>query len=313
MAQPSLFNELAIHGPGSAERPQVSLSEAQAYCRRLARRHYENFTVASSLLPAELRQHFCNIYSYCRWSDDLADETGGGKQSLELLDWWQSELDECYRSGAAGHPVFVALAETIREFEIPIEPFRDLLVAFRQDQTCTRYETFEQLLGYCRNSANPVGRLVLYLGRCHDAERGQLADAVCTGLQLANFWQDVARDYQKGRIYLPQDSCRAAGYNEASFSRGEFNPQFRKLMAGEVDRAETYFDAGEPLVALVPRELRIDVKLFIDGGRAVLQAIREIDYNVWRRRPVVSKWKKLKLMAGAWRDSRRLAVVGAKS
>jgi phytoene/squalene synthetase len=158
-----------------------------------------------------------------------------------------------------------------------------------------------------------VGRLVLYLGRCHDAERGQLADAVCTGLQLANFWQDVARDYQKGRIYLPQDSCRAAGYNEASFSRGEFNPQFRKLMAGEVDRAETYFDAGEPLVALVPRELRIDVKLFIDGGRAVLQAIREIDYNVWRRRPVVSKWKKLKLMAGAWRDSRRLAVVGAKS
>ncbi len=140
--------------------------------------------------------------------------------------------------------MFVALAETIREFEIPIDPFRDLLVAFRQDQTCKRYETFEDLMGYCRNSANPVGRLVLYLGKSHDEERGKLSDAICTGLQLANFWQDVARDYERGRIYLPQESCRGVGYTEAMFARGEFNPQFRQLMIGEVERAAALFDVG---------------------------------------------------------------------
>ncbi len=287
------------------------VAEAKAYCRRLARTHYENFTVASWLLPAKLRPHFCNVYAYCRWSDDLADETAGGEQSLELLDWWQAELEDCYR-GVARHPVFVALAETIREFEIPIEPFRDLLVAFRQDQTCSRYETFEDLLGYCRNSANPVGRLVLYLGRAHDEERGKLSDAICTGLQLANFWQDVARDYQRGRIYLPQESCRAAGYTEAMFARGEFNPQFRQLMIGEVEWAAALFDTGAPLVVRMPRELRIDVQLFIDGGRAILDAIRKIDYNVWRQRPVVGKWKKFNLLIGAWRESRRFGQLESK-
>jgi squalene synthase HpnC len=295
MSQPSFPDELALYGPGPAAQSCPSLAAAQAYCRRLARRHYENFTVASWLLPAELRQHFCNVYAYCRWSDDLADETAGGQQSLELLEWWQSQLDDCYR-GVATHPVFVALAETIRQFEIPIEPFANLLIAFRQDQTCTRYETFDELLGYCHNSANPVGRLVLHLGRCHDELRGRLADSVCTGLQLANFWQDIARDYKIGRIYLPQESCRRAGYDETMFARGEFNPQFRELLSGEVARAESLFDAGQPLVAQVSPALRIDVQLFIDGGRAILQAIRQLDYNVWRARPVVGKWKKFQLL-----------------
>ncbi len=220
-----------------------------------------------------MRQHFCHVYAYCRWSDDLADETAGGEESLRLLDWWQSQLNDCYR-GAATHPVFVALGSTIREFDIPKKPFADLLVAFRQDQTQTRYETFDDLLGYCRNSADPVGRLVLYLGGCHDDLRGRLADFICTGLQLANFWQDVARDFDRGRIYLPQESCRQFGYDEAMFKRQEFNPQFRQLLASEVARAETFFDHGEPLVDLVPRELRIDVQLFIEGGRAILDAIR---------------------------------------
>jgi squalene synthase HpnC len=303
MSQTSFLDELALYGPGPTAHSCSSLAAAQAYCRRLARTHYENFTVASWLLPPELRPHFCSIYAYCRWSDDLADETADGQQSLELLDWWQSQLDDCYR-GVATHPVFVALAETISAFEIPIEPFRNLLVAFRQDQTCTRYENFDQLLAYCRNSANPVGRLVLYLGRCHDEPRGQLADSVCTGLQLANFWQDVARDYQRGRIYLPQDACRAAGYDAAMFARGEFNPQFHQLLSGEVARAETFFDAGQPLVALVTPALRIDVQLFLDGGRAILQSIRNINYNVWQKRPVVSKWKKLALLFRAWRQWR---------
>jgi squalene synthase HpnC len=222
---------------------------------------------------------------------------------LQLLDWWQSQLEDCYR-GVATHPVFVALRPTIEELDIPIEPFSDLLVAFRQDQNCTRYETFNQLLDYCRYSANPVGRLVLYVGRCHDDQRGRLADSICTALQLANFWQDVARDYERGRIYLPRESWRRAGYDEAMFARREFNPQFRSLLADEVDRAESLFREGSPLVEQVPQELRIEVRLFIDGGLAILNAIRRIDYNVWRTRPVVSKWVKIRLLFRAWRQTR---------
>jgi squalene synthase HpnC len=298
MAATSFLDELAIYGPmGAGERPPLAV--AQAYCRRLAESHYENFAVASWLLPAELRPHFCHVYAYCRWSDDLADETAGGQQSLELLDWWQLQLEDCYR-GVTVHPVFVALEQTIREFEIPIEPFRDLLTAFRQDQTKKRYETFDELLGYCRNSANPVGRLVLYLGRCHDEQRGRLSDSICTGLQLANFWQDVARDYDCGRIYLPMESWRRFGYDEAMFARREFNPQFRELLASEVDRAETYLRTGEPLIALMPPQLRVDIRLFINGGLAILQAIRRIDYNVWRTRPTISKTAKLGLLLRAW-------------
>jgi squalene synthase HpnC len=299
MADTDFLSELASYGPETAAAGTPSLAEAQAYCRDLARRHYENFTVASWLLPSELRPHFCSIYAYCRWSDDLADETAGGEASLELLDWWQCQLDDCYR-GVAVHPVFVALGPTIRQFDIPIDPFRNLLTAFRQDQYRKRYETFNDLLGYCQNSANPVGRLVLYLGRCHDEIRGQLADSICTGLQLANFWQDVRRDHERGRIYLPQESCRAAGYDEAMFARQEFNPQFRRLLSCEVDRAESLLRAGQPLVRSMPHALQFDVQLFIDGGLAILDAIRRTDYNVWRQRPVVGKAKKLRLLARAW-------------
>ena len=295
-------SQLSQFGPAAGRRAP-SLAEAQEYCRRLARSHYENFTVASWLLPEDLRPHFCHVYAYCRWSDDLADETAGGAESLELLDWWHSQLDDCYR-GVVTHPVFVALRPTIEEFEIPIEPFRDLLTAFRQDQNCKRYETFNQLLDYCQNSANPVGRLVLYLARCHDEQRGALADSICTGLQLANFWQDVARDYKLGRIYLPQESCRAVGYDESMFSAHQFNPQFRQLLKSEVDRAESFLRDGEPLVGLVPPSIRLDVRLFIDGGLAILNAIRRIDYNVWRRRPAVSKFTKLQLLLKAWWQSR---------
>jgi squalene synthase HpnC len=298
MAMATFLDELAVYGPAAGhERP--SLAEAQAYCRRLAESHYENFTVASWLLPAELRPHFCHVYAYCRWSDDLADETAGGQESLALLDWWQSQLEDCYR-GVTVHPVFVALAQTIREFEIPIEPFRDLLTAFRQDQLKKRYETFAELLGYCRNSANPVGRLVLYLGRCHDEQRGRLSDSICTGLQLANFWQDVARDYDRGRSYLPMESCQRFGYDEAMLDRREFNPQFRELLKSEVDRAEECLRVGQPLVAMMPPKLRVDIQLFIHGGMAILKAIRRIDYNVWQKRPTVSKTTKLGLLVRAW-------------
>src|SRR5271169_2838140 len=179
-----------------------SLAEARQYCVRLARSHYENFPVVTWFLPKHLHQHFYNVYAYCRISDDLGDEVGDKQQSLILLDQWEAELRQCY-SGEPRHPVFVALRETVREFDIPQHEFSDLLQAFRQDQLVTRYPRFDDLVGYCQNSANPVGHLVLYLCGYQDAERQKLSDFTCTALQLANFWQDVSVDYDKGRIYLP--------------------------------------------------------------------------------------------------------------
>ena len=199
------------------ERPPA-MAEAQQYCRRLARSHYENFSVATWFLPKRLRQHFYNVYAYCRISDDLGDEVGDPNLSLQLLDQWGRELDACY-SGHARHPVFVALSETIRLFDIPRKPFADLLNAFRQDQTITRYPTFDDLLGYCQYSANPVGHLVLYLCGYRDAERQSLSDYTCTALQLANFWQDVSRDYAKGRIYLPLEDLGRFGVVEGGHPR----------------------------------------------------------------------------------------------
>src|SRR5450755_1051233 len=175
-----------------------ALAEAREYCRRLARSHYENFSVASWFLPKHLRQHFFNVYAYCRISDDLGDEVGNPVASLALFEEWEAELDRCY-DGGARHPVFVALAETVREFDIPKHEFSDLLRAFRKDQSVTRFDTFDDVLTYCRYSANPVGHLVLYLCGYRDAEHQQLSDFTCTALQLANFWQDVTTDYAKGR------------------------------------------------------------------------------------------------------------------
>jgi squalene synthase HpnC len=310
MSAVGFATELATYGPRSCEAQRApSLAEARGYCERLAKTHYENFTVGSWLLPKRLRPHFHAIYAYCRWADDLADETGVGHSAIDLLDWWEEQLEACYR-GEARHPVFVALRPTVEEFEIPVEPFRDLLAAFRQDQYRKRYETFNELLGYCRNSANPVGRLVLYVGRCATAENVTLSDSICTGLQLANFWQDVARDWRIGRAYLPQESCQAAGYTAEMFERCEYNAAFRRLLAGEVERAEGYLRAGEPLVPRFRTELAIDVALFIRGGLAILDAIRKLDYNVWRRRPEVSRLAKLKLLAKAWVETRRIGKRG---
>ena len=311
MPTASFAAELELYGPAAQRPKRLSLRGSRRYCRRLARRHYENFTVASLLLPRRLRPHFHSIYAYCRWADDLADETGDSLQSLALLDWWERQLEECYQ-GRPSHPVFVALTDTVEQFDIPPDPFADLLVAFRQDQRVTRYETFDQLLEYCRYSANPVGRLVLYLGRCHDAERVRLADSICTGLQLANFWQDVASDWDRGRIYLPSAHCQRFGYDESRFARREFNESFRRLLAAEVAEAEGWLRRGLPLVGKVPGELRVDVSLFIHGGLAILESIRRQNYDVWSRRPVVSQSEKLRLLARCWWRPAREEPVGER-
>jgi squalene synthase HpnC len=275
-----------------------SLPDAYAYCERLARTHYENFSVATWFLPKRLRQHFFNVYAYCRISDDLGDETGDTAASLQLLDEWETELNACY-AGSPRHPVFVALAGTVREFDIPKHEFSDLLRAFRQDQTVTRHESFDDLLGYCRYSANPVGHLVLYLCGYSDAERQQLSDHTCTALQLANFWQDVSPDFQKGRIYLPLESLRRFGVTEATIACKQNTPQFIEMMRFEVQRAREWFDRGLPLIGKVSRELAIDIELFSRGGQEILNAIERQGYAVLGNRPAISKSRKLALVARA--------------
>jgi squalene synthase HpnC len=273
-----------------------SEAEAQEYCRRLARSHYENFSVASWFLPAPLRRHFFNVYAYCRISDDLGDEVGDTAASLQLLDQWETELNACY-DGHPRHPVFVALAETVRKFEIPKHEFVDLLTAFRQDQEVGRYETFNDLLGYCRYSANPVGHLVLYLCGYRDSERQLLSDYTCTALQLANFWQDVGADYAKGRIYLPLEDLRRFGVSEEAIRDNENTSAFREMLKFEVERAREWFAQGLPLIAKVDRALATDIDLFSRGGQEILNAIERQNYAVLGRRPVISKPRKLALVA----------------
>ncbi|UUO08344.1 squalene synthase HpnC [Blastopirellula sp. J2-11] len=288
--------QLQQYGPNSQHEP-CSLAAATDYCQRLTKSHYENFTVASWLLPRELRPHFAHVYAYCRWSDDLADEVDDDARSLQLLSWWRSELDACYR-GQTWHPVFVALAETIRQFEIPIEPLADLLTAFEQDQRVKRYATHDQLLTYCNHSANPVGRLVLYLGRSYCAETVELSDSICTGLQLANFWQDVARDFAIGRIYLPEADRQKFGVTQEMLSSRVAAPPLRQLLQFEVERAERYLHAGRPLIDQITPQLRLDVELFLAGGLAICQAIRRQNFDVLKSRPTIGKWRKLQLLLG---------------
>jgi len=280
--------------PATAPSPE----QAREYCRRLARRHYENFSVATWFLPGRLRQHFCNVYAYCRISDDLGDEVGDARDALALFDQWEAELNACY-DGHPKHPVFVALAETVEMFKIPKHEFSDLLRAFRQDQTITRYERFDDLLGYCRYSANPVGHLVLYLCGYDDAERQQLSDFTCTALQLANFWQDVSADYAKGRIYLPIESLRRFGMSEDDIASNRNTQAFREMMKFEVERARQWFHRGLPLVEKVDRELAIDLELFSRGGQEILNSIERQNFAVLGERPAISKLRKLALVARA--------------
>ena len=343
--------ELQRLGPSRRDTP-VSLAAARSYCAWVTRTHYENFSVASVLVPRRLLPHFHAVYAYCRWADDLADETGDDATSL--LQWWRGELQHLtplspggegpgvrgiftslspggegpgvrgiftplspggegpgvrgkslpnqIRSesgvkslpltpnpsppgerGVRGHPIMIALHETITRYNIPITPFENLLTAFEQDQTITCYDTYHQLLNYCKNSANPVGHIVLYLFQCYTPERAYYSDKICTGLQLANFWQDVARDYAIGRIYIPKED------------RDRFNVN-SELIRFEVERTSQLFDEGKALLPMLPREARLPIELFLRGGLAILDAIRKIDYNVWQQRPILSKSDKAKLI-----------------
>ncbi len=279
-----------------------SPGEGRAYTRWLATTHYENFHVVSFLLPKRLHQDFYNVYAYCRWADDLADEIGNPAESLRLLAWWRSELDWMYQrldQSSATHPVFAALASTVTQYGIPRQPFADLIDAFVQDQTVTRYRNWDELFGYCRNSANPVGRLVLYLGGYSDAARQNLSDATCTALQLANFWQDVTLDLLKDRVYIPLEIMERHGYTLQELFARRFTPAFAGVMREIVAQARELFLEGLPLAGMVDRRLAIDLDLFSRGGMRVLEKIARQGYDVLGARPAISRMERASLLLGS--------------
>ncbi|HXN98206.1 MAG TPA: squalene synthase HpnC [Candidatus Acidoferrales bacterium] len=275
-------------------------AEAQRYTRWLATHHYENFNVVSRLLPRRLQQHFYNVYAYCRWSDDLGDEVETPLRALALLDAWEDELRSIYEPGRGPyHPVLIALRETVRAKNIPIQPFSDLLRAFRQDQRIHRYPDWDSVLDYCVCSANPVGRLVLYLCDYRDEIRQKLSDYTCTALQLANFWQDVSRDLEKGRIYIPLDALAEHGLTEADIAARKFDARYVALMKSLIARTRALFSAGLPLAQTVEPFLRVDLEMFSRGGLAILDAIEASGYNTLAHRPALTKWTQMRLLAGA--------------
>lgn len=276
---------------------QYTVPESESYTRWLAVRHYENFHVVTFLLPKKLHQDFHNVYAYCRWADDLGDEIGDPAESLRLLAWWGEELDAMYE-GRTAHPVFVALRRTVERHDLPKEPFADLLRAFVQDQTVKRYRTYDELFEYCRYSANPVGRLVLYLCGYRDPERQALSDKTCTALQLANFWQDVAVDLRKDRVYLPLEALGRHGYSLEELQARRFTPAFRALIEEAVGVARELFVQGLPLAGLVDRRLALDIELFSRGGMRILEKIARQGYDVLRRRPQISRAERVRLLLG---------------
>ena len=280
------------------ERP--TLEEAQAWCKDLASSHYENFHVATWFLPKRARPHFESIYAYCRVSDDLGDEVEDKATALRLLDSWGTMLDVCYDAPELSmHPVFVALRPTIEICELPRQLFHDLLIAFRLDQVKTHYASWEELLEYSHYSANPVGRLVLRVCGYAGEEEALLSDKVCTALQLANFWQDVVEDAERGRRYLPGEALEAHGVEEGQILGRVFTPEFRAMMRGLVERTRAMLLEGGAISGRVDKELAVTLDLFRKGGEAILNGIAAQDYDVLRGRPVVSKAAKLRLLAGA--------------
>ncbi|GAA4426908.1 squalene synthase HpnC [Bremerella cremea] len=292
--------QLVNYGP-QASWQTPSTKDAYAYCQDFTASSYENFSVISWFLPTELHPHFAAIYSYCRWADNLADEIADDAEGLTLLAWWEEQLESCYQQ-EAHHPVFVALKRTIHEFKIPITPLRNLLIAFRQDKTKKRYATYRDLLAYCRNSADPVGRLVMYLGRCYTPEAVVYSDRICTGLQLANFWQDVRRDFEMGRIYIPAEDFQQFGLSIDDMPKCAEDDAFQQLIEYQVRRADQLLAAGEPIVDYFPSNLKVDIALFVRGGQAILKQIRQHEFDTWNHRPKVSKATKAKLLMRSWWD-----------
>ena len=292
-----VLDQLDRFGPTHCQ--TLSRDEALAYTLDLATGHYENFSVISRLVPRNLRPHFASVYAFCRWADDLGDETGSKSRSSELLAWWRDELSQCY-AGQPRHPVFVALQPTIQQFDIPVTPFENLIDAFEQDQHVDRYETWDRVVDYCRRSANPVGRLVLYLSGYRDETRQQLSDATCTALQLVNFWQDVRRDIiERDRIYVPTDALRQHGLSHKDLIahvNGERTIDARPVIRDLVQRTWLLFQTGRRLWPMIEGPTRSSVKLFTQGGEHIMKCIEQIDYRTLDQRPTLTRFSKALLV-----------------
>lgn len=289
-----VLNDLARFGP-DCHGYEMSVPESESYCKNLALNHYENFSVASFLLPKSIRQDFYNIYAYCRWSDDLADETSS---SVDLLQWWRNELRQCF-AGSSKHPVFVALRSTLLRHPLPIEPFEKLLDAFCQDQYVIRYQNDEEVLAYCSGSANPVGRILLGLAKTTHSDAIRQSDLVCTGLQLANFCQDIQKDALRNRIYLPQSRWTTYSISQDDILQGTKSAPLQNALRDWVYYAREHLVQGLPLVQQVPRWLARDVQLFVRGGLSILENIERAGFDVWNRPIEVTKSQKLMLLGKA--------------
>jgi squalene synthase HpnC len=281
------------------ERP--SIEQATLWCKQLATTHYENFHVTTFFLPRKLRPHFYSVYAFCRTSDDLGDEVGSRETATRLLGEWRAMLHESFeRPEQSRHPVYVALQPTIQSCALPRQPFDDLITAFEQDQVYTKHESLATLEEYSRYSANPVGRLVLLLSGYRDEALMRLSDEICTGLQLANFYQDVVTDWvDRERRYLPSDAMRRFGVTDEQIGARRFDANFRAMMEFLVGDARARLERGAKITRLVERDLAATLELFVNGGMAILNAIAAQDYNTLKSRPVVTKGMKARLLTGA--------------
>ncbi len=312
MMSVSTIQQLEMFGPDRCE--TLSVEQARQMCLRLARGRYENFSVLSTLVPRALRTDFAAVYAFCRWADDLGDETGDPKRSMDLLRWWRRELEQCF-AGQPRHPVFLALHPTIQRHQLPIEPFVHLIEAFQQDQTVNRYQTWEQLVGYCRLSANPVGRLVLMLcGEKRSEQLFGLSDSICTALQLTNHWQDVKRDIlERDRIYIPSAMIPIESFEDRlirSARQGyavdrEFLGQTRSVLRNCVEKTWPLYSQGSALLEKLSARSRPIVWLLAEGGQRVLRMIEMWNYETALHRPVLSKPVKLWLISKAWWNAHR--------
>lgn len=295
--------EILVNPSNSTEQtePGISLAEAYAYCQRMAESHYENFPVGSLLIPKPLRKHVYSIYAFARTADDFADEgyeSGEvtGAERLAALDDWQQKLERCF-AGQADHPIFIALAATVKELNLPIKLFSELLSAFKQDVVKRRYANFDEVLDYCTRSANPVGRLILLLFDYRDERLHRLSDHICTALQLANFWQDVSVDIAKDRIYLPQDEMASFGVTVKDLRESRFSPQFAELLEFQVERTWQLFNQGRELPELVSGRLKYELRLTWFGGTSILKQIEALGFDTLNQRPANSTFDKLRLLA----------------
>jgi squalene synthase HpnC len=309
------MDDTLIGAPAEYLTPVVrpTLAEAQAWCKHLATTHYENFHVATFFLPAALRAHFHNVYAFCRTSDDLGDEVADTTTATRLLAEWRGMLHQCFiQPELSRHPVYVALQPTIAKHNLPIEPFDDLISAFEQDQIHTHHESLASLEEYSRYSANPVGRLVLLVSGYRSEELFQLSDDICTGLQLANFYQDVVEDDARGRRYIPADAMQRFGVTDEQIHEHRFDADFRVMMQFLVDDARTRLIRGQRIVTLVDKDLAATLSLFVKGGHAILDAIAAQGYDTLRSRPVVTKGAKLRLLGGALLGKAGALLIPAK-